>query len=88
MIPSLMTVEQFKAKALSAGFKSMGQMNIGETFDVAHLNYKNVIPDRPVASTETEREHQAWRGTVFRQRLTVSGWVEYNLLVFRKIGRG
>lgn len=82
ILPSLTTLTDFQTIAAHLGFEIVDNRDIGQAYHVVELNYNSIAPPPPQAASASE--HQAWRGTVFRQRAMVFGKLEYRMLVLKK----
>ena len=77
----LITPEEFATLAQSVGLTMVENRDLLTEYDIVKINYRNHRPQiKPVA----DRTHQGWMGSKWRQRLTVEGKLEYNLIVLRK----
>jgi cyclopropane fatty-acyl-phospholipid synthase-like methyltransferase len=78
---SFTTTKEFEAICRRFGLELVEMRDLILEFQIKELNYKNKIPDiRPKYGLT----HQGWMGSKLRQKLTVTGKISYNLLVFQK----
>ena len=77
----LITPHEFEKLANSFGLEMVENRDLLKEYDVVKINYRNHKPEiKPIA----DRTHQGWMGFKWRQRMTVEGKLEYNMIVFKK----